>query len=64
MLTEESQHFLIIVIAGVHLIQFIYESDRELFENAIGFAQLQVKRLIENSSGFLSDVQRGREMEA
>jgi unsaturated chondroitin disaccharide hydrolase len=30
-----------------HVIQFIYESDKELFENALGFAQRQVKRLIE-----------------
>jgi unsaturated chondroitin disaccharide hydrolase len=34
------------------VIQFIYESDRELFENAIGFAQKQVKRLIENYPDF------------
>lgn len=40
--------FPIIVIAGVDLIQFIYDSDRELFQQAIAFAQRQVKRLIEN----------------
>lgn len=34
------------------MIQFIYESDRELFENAIRFAQKQVKRLIENHPDF------------
>lgn len=34
------------------MIQFIYESDKELFENAIGFAQRQVKRLIENYPDF------------
>ena len=34
------------------MIQFHYESDRELFENAIGFAQKQVRRLIENQPDF------------
>ncbi len=34
------------------MIQFIYESDRELFENAMGFAQKQVRRLIENYPDF------------
>lgn len=34
------------------MIQFIYDSDRELFENAIGFAQKQVKRLISNHSDY------------
>jgi unsaturated chondroitin disaccharide hydrolase len=34
------------------VIQFINESDRELFENAISFAQKQVKRLIENYPDF------------
>ena len=31
------------------MIQFIYETDRELFESAIRFAQKQVRRLIENN---------------
>jgi unsaturated chondroitin disaccharide hydrolase len=34
------------------VIQFIHESDRHLFQNAIGFAQAQVKRLIEQSPDF------------
>ncbi|HEY7304293.1 MAG TPA: glycoside hydrolase family 88 protein [Bryobacteraceae bacterium] len=34
------------------MIQFIYESDRQLFQNAIGFAQAQVKRLIEEHPDF------------
>jgi unsaturated chondroitin disaccharide hydrolase len=34
------------------VIQFINESDRELFENTINFAQKQVKRLIENHPDF------------
>ncbi len=43
---------LIIVNAGIRVIQFNYDSDRELFENAIGFAQKQVRRLIENHPDF------------
>jgi len=31
------------------VIQFIYESDRELFESAIGFAQKQVRRTLEQN---------------
>ncbi len=42
----------IIVLAGAPLIQFIYETDRELFESAIRFAQKQVKRLIETHPDF------------
>lgn len=38
--------------AGIYVIQFIYESDRQLFQNAIGFAQNQVKRLIEQYPDF------------
>jgi unsaturated chondroitin disaccharide hydrolase len=34
------------------MIQFIYESDKELFEHAIGFAQKQVKRLVESYPDF------------
>jgi unsaturated chondroitin disaccharide hydrolase len=34
------------------VIQFIYESDRELFENTISFAHGQVRRLIENHPDF------------
>jgi unsaturated chondroitin disaccharide hydrolase len=34
------------------VIQFIYESDRELFENAIGFAQSQVRKLVERHADF------------
>lgn len=34
------------------MIQFIYESDRALFEEAIGFAQKQVKRLIDTYPDF------------
>lgn len=34
------------------MIQFIYESDRELFENTISFAQKQVRRLIEKHPDF------------
>jgi unsaturated chondroitin disaccharide hydrolase len=34
------------------VIQFIYESDRALFEEAIGFAQKQVKRLIDTYPDF------------
>ena len=34
------------------MIQFIYESDRELFANAIGFAERQVQRLIESYPDF------------
>ena len=34
------------------MIQFIYESDRELFQNAVAFAQKQVRRLIENHPDF------------
>ena len=34
------------------MIQFVYESDRELFANAIGFAEKQVRRLIENHPDF------------
>ena len=30
------------------MIQFIYDSDKELFQNAMTFAQKQVRRLIEN----------------
>lgn len=40
------------MIAGIYVIQFIYESDRRLFENAIGFAQSQVKKLIEQHPDF------------
>lgn len=40
------------MIAGIYVIQFIYESDRRVFENAIGFAQNQVKRLIEQHPDF------------
>jgi len=40
------------VIAGLYVIQFIHDSDRELFENAISFAQRQVKRLIEKHPDF------------
>lgn len=42
----------IIVNAGITVIQFLYESDRRLFENAVTFAQAQVKRLIENDPDF------------
>ena len=42
----------IIVNAGTLLIQFTYDSDRQLFENAIDFAQVQVKKLIENHPDF------------
>ncbi len=38
--------------AGTRLIQFIYETDRELFEGAIRFAQKQIKRLIETYPDF------------
>jgi unsaturated chondroitin disaccharide hydrolase len=34
------------------LIQFSYESDRELFESAIRFAQRQVRKLVEKYPGF------------
>ena len=34
------------------MIQFIYDSDKELFRNAMTFAQKQVKRLIENYPDF------------
>ena len=34
------------------MIQFIHESDRELFETAINFGQKQVKRLIETYPDF------------
>ena len=34
------------------MIQFIYESDKELFENAFRFAQRQVRRLIETHPDF------------
>lgn len=34
------------------MIQFIYESDCELFENTISFAQVQVRRLVENQPDF------------
>jgi unsaturated chondroitin disaccharide hydrolase len=34
------------------VIQFIHESDRKLFEDAIGFAQKQVKRLVEAHPAF------------
>jgi unsaturated chondroitin disaccharide hydrolase len=34
------------------VIQFIYESDKELFENAFHFAQRQVRRLIETYADF------------
>lgn len=34
------------------MIQFIHESDRKLFEDAIGFAQRSVKRLVETHPGF------------
>lgn len=34
------------------MIQFIHESDRKLFEDAIGFAQRSVKRLVETNPGF------------
>ena len=34
------------------VIQFIYESDRELFENAMSFAQQQVRKLIEQHPDF------------
>lgn len=34
------------------MIQFVYESDRELFEDAVRFAQKQVKRLIDNHPDF------------
>lgn len=34
------------------MIQFIHESDKELFQNAMTFAQAQVKRLIENHPDF------------
>jgi unsaturated chondroitin disaccharide hydrolase len=37
---------------GTDVIQFIYDSDRELFQTAIGFAQKQVRRLIENHPDF------------
>ena len=33
------------------MIQFIYDSDKELFQNAMTFAQKQVKRLIETYPG-------------
>ncbi len=48
MLAEARKSLTIIVLAGVRVIQFIYETDRELFESAIRFAQRQFKRLIEN----------------
>jgi unsaturated chondroitin disaccharide hydrolase len=34
------------------MIQFIHDSDKELFQNAMTFAQAQVKRLIENDPDF------------
>ncbi|MDQ2713250.1 MAG: glucuronyl hydrolase, partial [Acidobacteriota bacterium] len=34
------------------MIQFIYESDRELFESAMTFAQNQVRKLIETNPDF------------
>src|SRR6476469_6701298 len=34
------------------MIQFIHDSDKELFQNAMTFAQTQVKRLIENDPDF------------
>ena len=46
------------------MIQFIYESDKELFEHAIGFAQKQVKRLVESYPGFLPDVHGRGQVEA
>jgi unsaturated chondroitin disaccharide hydrolase len=52
MLAEQPAWLFIIVIAGIYVIQFIYESDRQLFQNAIGFAQSQVKRLIEQHPDF------------
>jgi len=52
MLTERFAPLLIIVFAGIYVIQFIYDSDRRLFENAIDFAQNQVKRLIEHNPEF------------
>jgi unsaturated chondroitin disaccharide hydrolase len=39
-------------LGGAFVIQFIYESDRELFQTAFGFAQRQVKRLIEQHPDF------------
>ena len=36
----------IIVNAGIPVIQFLFDSDRKLFENAMAFAQQQVKQLI------------------
>ena len=34
------------------MIQFVLETDRQLFEDAFQFAQLQVRKLIENQPGF------------
>jgi unsaturated chondroitin disaccharide hydrolase len=42
----------IIVIAGIFVIQFLFDSDRKLFENAMSFAQQQVKHLIEKHPDF------------
>ncbi len=42
----------IIVNAGALVIQFIYDSDKDLFESAMVFAQAQVRRLIEAQPGF------------
>ena len=42
----------IIVIAGITLIQFLFDSDRKLFENAMSFAQQQVKSLIDKHPDF------------
>ena len=52
MVAKQLKRLPIIGIAGVSVIQFIYESDRALFENAISFAQAQVKKLIEKYPDF------------